>query len=125
MLTGSRTANAVARVENLEFLTDVVPKTMTFKQFKQKQAKDAANPQTNGAAANGQGTLDGHLGGAAREEQATNGAHAEAMEVDDDEEEEADDTQDADDQEGEREATHSPEPNVKGKSEEMEVEEQS
>ncbi|KAF2488127.1 histone-fold-containing protein, partial [Neohortaea acidophila] len=31
-------ANAVARAENLEFLTDVVPKTMTWKQYKQKQA---------------------------------------------------------------------------------------
>ncbi|KAF1821362.1 uncharacterized protein K489DRAFT_305856, partial [Dissoconium aciculare CBS 342.82] len=30
-------ANAVSRVENLEFLTDVVPKTTTFKQAKQRQ----------------------------------------------------------------------------------------
>merc|ERR1712014_466153 len=53
-------ANAVARVENLEFLADVVPKTMTMKQFKQKQAKeDAARPAsgTNGTSTNGQGTL--------------------------------------------------------------------
>lgn len=74
-------ANAVARVENLEFLTDVVPKTVSFKQFKQKQAKDSA--QANGAA-KGQGTLDGHMGGA-KEEQATNGASHEAMQIDDDE----------------------------------------
>ncbi|KAK4986178.1 hypothetical protein LTR50_005470 [Elasticomyces elasticus] len=35
-------ANAVARVENLEFLTDVVPKTTTFKTFKEDQARKAA-----------------------------------------------------------------------------------
>lgn len=80
-------ANAVARVENLEFLTDVVPKTTTYKQFKQKQAKEGSSAQANGSLANGQGTLDTHLG-AAKEEQATNGASHEVMDVDDDEEEE-------------------------------------
>lgn len=68
-------ANAVARVENLEFLSDVVPRTMTYKQFKQKQA---AKPEA-AAHQNGQGTLDGHLG--AKDAQATNGA--DAMDVDD------------------------------------------
>ncbi|PPJ56539.1 hypothetical protein CBER1_03925 [Cercospora berteroae] len=58
-------ANAVARVENLEFLTDVVPRTMTMKQYKQKAAKDAAAGAAsaeNGAPGKGQGTLDGHVG---------------------------------------------------------------
>jgi hypothetical protein len=32
-------ANAVARVENLEFLSDVVPKTTTFRQFKNHRSK--------------------------------------------------------------------------------------
>ncbi len=32
----SPTANAVSRVENLEFLSDVVPKTVTYKVHKQK-----------------------------------------------------------------------------------------
>ncbi|RMY96210.1 hypothetical protein D0862_08605 [Hortaea werneckii] len=96
-------ANAVARVENLEFLADVVPKTMTMKQFKQKQAKeDAARPTsgTNGTSANGQGTLDSHLGAKATEGQAVNGAsHEESMEVDDDEEEE----EEEDEEDGEEE----------------------
>jgi hypothetical protein len=64
-------ANAVARVENLEFLTDVVPKTQTYKQVKQKQAKEPA-ARSNGVA-NGQRTLDQHMGEAG-EAQATNGA---------------------------------------------------
>ena len=70
-----RIANAVARVENLEFLSDVVPRTMTYKQFKQKQA---TKPEP-AAQQNGQGPLDGHLG--AKEAQATNGA--DVMDVDD------------------------------------------
>ncbi|KAI7239885.1 hypothetical protein KC330_g1605 [Hortaea werneckii] len=116
-------ANAVARVENLEFLADVVPKTMTMKQFKQKQAKeDAVRPAlgTNGTSANGQGTLDSHLGAKATEGQAVNGAsHEESMEVDDDEEEEEDEEggevehpEQADDQGQSRdeETSKSPEP---------------
>jgi hypothetical protein len=75
-------ANAVARVENLEFLSDVVPKTTTYKQVKQKQAKDGnaaggAQHPNGGGLAKGQGTLDGHVGGGAQgreETQATNGA---------------------------------------------------
>lgn len=35
-------ANAVSRVENLEFLADVVPKTTTYKQHKQKQRQQQA-----------------------------------------------------------------------------------
>ncbi|OQO00194.1 hypothetical protein B0A48_13981 [Cryoendolithus antarcticus] len=52
-------ANAVARVENLEFLSDVVPKTQTYKQYKAK--KDVAAPKV-AAAANGQHTLDATMG---------------------------------------------------------------
>nr|OQO24137.1 hypothetical protein B0A51_07560 [Rachicladosporium sp. CCFEE 5018] len=52
-------ANAVARVENLEFLSDVVPKTQTYKQYKAK--KDAAAPKV-AASANGQHTLDATMG---------------------------------------------------------------
>jgi hypothetical protein len=75
-------ANAVARVENLEFLTDVVPKTQTYKQVKQKQAREPA-ARANGVA-NGQRTLDQHMGEAG-EGQATNGAahEPEDMDVDD------------------------------------------
>lgn len=117
------TANAVARVENLEFLADVVPKTMTMKQFKQKQAKeDAGRPAsgTNGTSANGQGTLDSHLGAKATEGQAVNGAsHEESMEVDNDEEEDTEESGDEveqpdlagdEDQSGDEETSKSPEP---------------
>lgn len=34
-------ANAVARIDNLEFLTDVVPRTQSYKAFKEGQAKRA------------------------------------------------------------------------------------
>ncbi|KAI6915099.1 hypothetical protein D0869_03227 [Hortaea werneckii] len=116
-------ANAVARVENLEFLADVVPKTMTMKQFKQKQAKeDAGRPAsgTNGTSANGQGTLDSHLGAKATEGQAVNGAsHEESMEVDNDEEEDTEESGDEveqpdlagdEDQSGDEETSKSTEP---------------
>lgn len=43
-----RKANAVARHENLEFLTDVVPRTTTYKAFKEKQTKSAVS-NTNGS----------------------------------------------------------------------------
>lgn len=49
----SCTANAVARVENLEFLADVVPKTTTYRNFKQKQNQNAtsiSNTTTTGGA---------------------------------------------------------------------------
>ena len=46
-------ANAVARHDNLEFLTDVVPRTMTYKAFKEKQKRGADGV----ALSNGQQTL--------------------------------------------------------------------
>ena len=49
-------ANAVARIDNLEFLADVIPRTTTYRQFKEKKAKEAANGTTVEA---GQTTLDG------------------------------------------------------------------
>jgi len=35
-------ATAVSRIDNLEFLADVIPKTTTYKQYKEKRAKEAA-----------------------------------------------------------------------------------
>lgn len=52
-------AGAVARVDNLEFLTDVVPKTISYKEFKAKKAK---NDSKN---VNGQTTLTNGQNGAA------------------------------------------------------------
>lgn len=74
------TANAVARVENLEFLTDVVPKTQTYKQVKQKQAGPSQSTKKRGPA---QQTLD-QTEGKSGENQATNGAphDPESMDVD-------------------------------------------
>ncbi|WEW57735.1 hypothetical protein PRK78_003202 [Emydomyces testavorans] len=35
-------STAVSRIDNLEFLSDVIPKTTTYKQFKEKKAREAA-----------------------------------------------------------------------------------
>ena len=48
----------MSRIDNLEFLSDVIPKTTTYKQFKEKRAKEAskeAGPEK------GQRTLNGNL----------------------------------------------------------------
>ncbi|RJE18789.1 Histone-like transcription factor [Aspergillus sclerotialis] len=50
-------ATAVSRIDNLEFLADVIPKTTTYKQFKEKKAKDS---QAKGVEMEkGQRTLNG------------------------------------------------------------------
>ncbi|KAJ5121307.1 Histone-like transcription factor [Penicillium bovifimosum] len=49
-------AAAVSHTDNLEFLADVIPKTTTYKQFKEKKAKDAANQSV---LEKGQRTLNG------------------------------------------------------------------
>ncbi|KAL8673401.1 MAG: hypothetical protein Q9168_002191 [Polycauliona sp. 1 TL-2023] len=49
-------ANAVARVDNLEFLTDVIPKTTTFREFKEKKSKPT---KVAASLSTGQTTLDG------------------------------------------------------------------
>lgn len=36
------TATAVSRIDNLEFLADVIPKTTTYRQFKEKRAREVA-----------------------------------------------------------------------------------
>ncbi|KAH0541304.1 hypothetical protein FGG08_004228 [Glutinoglossum americanum] len=38
-----RQANAVSRIDNLEFLSDVIPRTIPYKQYKEKKSKEAAN----------------------------------------------------------------------------------
>ena len=35
-------ATAISRIDNLEFLSDVVPKTKTYRQFKEERARDEA-----------------------------------------------------------------------------------
>lgn len=52
-----RVANAVARIDNLEFLSDVVPKTTTYREFKKQKAARAARKQE--MLQDGQTTLDG------------------------------------------------------------------
>ncbi|OOQ85471.1 CBF/NF-Y family transcription factor [Penicillium brasilianum] len=49
-------ATAVSHIDNLEFLSDVIPKTTTYKQFKENKAKDAAK---HAEMEKGQRTLNG------------------------------------------------------------------
>ncbi|KAJ5546526.1 transcriptional regulator family: Histone-like TF [Penicillium frequentans] len=49
-------ATAVSHIDNLEFLSDVIPRTTTYKQFKEKKAKEAA---ASGELEKGQRTLNG------------------------------------------------------------------
>lgn len=51
------TATAVSRIDNLEFLADVIPRTTTYKQFKEKKAKEG--PVQSGGVEKGQRTLNG------------------------------------------------------------------
>ncbi|KAJ5091952.1 hypothetical protein NUU61_006822 [Penicillium alfredii] len=53
-------ATAVSHIDNLEFLADVIPKTTTYKQFKEKKAKEAAK---SGDMEKGQRTLNGSVPG--------------------------------------------------------------
>lgn len=55
-LTSSFLATAVSRIDNLEFLADVIPKTTTYKQFKEKRAKESSKDPTM---EKGQRTLNG------------------------------------------------------------------
>ena len=54
-------ATAVARIDNLEFLADVIPKTTTYRQFKEKKARDEA--EAAAAAQPGQTTLQNGVNG--------------------------------------------------------------
>lgn len=47
-----KSANAVARLDNLEFLSDIVPRTVPYKQVKEKKVPQA--PQL----ANGEGSME-------------------------------------------------------------------
>ncbi|RAL14458.1 histone-fold domain-containing protein [Aspergillus homomorphus CBS 101889] len=51
-------ATAVSRIDNLEFLSDVIPKTTTYKQFKEKRAKEVGKEAEY---EKGQRTLNGSL----------------------------------------------------------------
>jgi hypothetical protein len=42
ILTDCAAATAVSRIDNLEFLADVIPKTTTYRQFKEKRAREVA-----------------------------------------------------------------------------------
>lgn len=54
----------MARIDNLEFLSDVIPKTTTYKQFKAKKAREEAAAAAAGPAAPGQTTLQNGFGSA-------------------------------------------------------------
>lgn len=55
LLTAIAKANAVSRIDNLEFLQDVIPRTVTYKQYKEKKAKTA---RVTESLPNGQTTID-------------------------------------------------------------------
>jgi len=54
-------ATAVTRIDNLEFLADVIPKTTTYRQFKEKKAREEA--EAAAAAQPGQTTLQNGVNG--------------------------------------------------------------
>lgn len=53
MLTSHIEANAVARIDNLEFLSDVIPRTTTFREYKERKAR-LIEPLPNGQTTLGQ-----------------------------------------------------------------------
>jgi len=57
-------SNAIAHLDNLEFLIDVVPKTVPFKEIKEKKAGPSNSAMINGDSSIevGQTTLDGKKG---------------------------------------------------------------
>lgn len=48
LLGDCATATAVSRIDNLEFLADVIPKTTTYRQFKEKRAREVAQDVPDG-----------------------------------------------------------------------------
>jgi len=68
-------SNAVSRLDNLEFLVDVVPKTIPFKEVKEKKAPTNANINGDGSSMElGQTTLDHGQGQNSSLNGITNGA---------------------------------------------------
>lgn len=52
-LTNWVSAAAVARIDNLEFLSDTVPKTKTYRQFREEKAEEAARAAAEAAGNSG------------------------------------------------------------------------
>lgn len=46
-------ATAISRIDNLEFLSDTVPKTKTYRQFREEKAQEAAAKAASSAHTNG------------------------------------------------------------------------
>ncbi|EED22121.1 histone-like transcription factor, putative [Talaromyces stipitatus ATCC 10500] len=75
-------ATAVSRIDNLEFLADVIPKTTTYRQYKEKRAREGAQdvPKTEmgqpSNAATGQNGVARLPGGQTTLFAATNGSRA-------------------------------------------------
>lgn len=57
-LTNTPPANAVSRLDNLEFLTDVVPKTIPFKEIKSKKIPSSTDPTSGATETTTAGPLD-------------------------------------------------------------------
>ncbi|KAI9741519.1 MAG: hypothetical protein M1818_004325 [Claussenomyces sp. TS43310] len=65
-------ANAVARTDSLEFLSDIIPRTIPYKEIKAGRATQSQARQSNGTKETGQTTLD-------VSRPVTNGANGEAI----------------------------------------------
>lgn len=58
-IPNNKTASAVSRLDNLEFLVDIVPRTVPYKQVKEKKAPQGVTlPNGEGGMETGQTTLD-------------------------------------------------------------------
>lgn len=88
-------ANAVARVENLEFLSDVVPKTQTMRSVRQKQQQGGGGLGVGA----GQRTLDGKVIGGDTNNEVEGGEDGEGQAVNGAREGEGEDKMDVDDEE--------------------------
>ncbi|KAJ5995293.1 hypothetical protein N7481_002270 [Penicillium waksmanii] len=60
-------ASAVSHTDNLEFLSDVIPKTTTYKQFKEKKAKESTEMEKGQRTLNGTGAAPAKANGSTPE----------------------------------------------------------
>ncbi|KAL8719121.1 MAG: hypothetical protein Q9225_003833 [Loekoesia sp. 1 TL-2023] len=72
-------ASAVSRIDNLEFLADVIPKTTTYREYKEKKAKTV---KPNARLSSGQTTLDNSRALPSRPADVMNSAQSQASLID-------------------------------------------
>jgi DNA-directed RNA polymerase I subunit RPA43 len=67
LISISHIASAVSHTDNLEFLSDVIPKTTTYKQFKEKKAKESTEMEKGQRTLNGTGAAPAKANGSTPE----------------------------------------------------------